>query len=398
MDRENLIISQQLNNLKAPSQNDGFLQKGRRRSKKDKVNRDFICGCSKSYLSYPALYTHIKNKHNGQPPKGTIVPSVNRPTKPVTERASSMSKSRPNRSALGGTRNDNLSQLADDDDFMAERLKDGHVVDADFAQKDTFAFDFSLEDFELVNFLGMQGTCEPEYSFYDTRRACDHRIQSMAHAANVLDYLDLAAVKVTGCLQSLQRQQSLLGREPSASEPEDSSDTTDELVLRIGKWPSRPVRQASLRPASDRVSLGKRIKAKTAMLQRIASQKRKAQEDLRLLQLKDQSNAFGNDDHEGYLKRLSAAKKHPLFHAIKAGTSSRDSPVGRANPSQGGPRGQADELRPGFRQVPGGGRQDHEARNVRHGGAHVPRAAGAGQPVRLRADDPVRAAERSRRF
>ena len=25
------------------------------------------CNCGKSYLSYPALYTHVKTKHNGKP-------------------------------------------------------------------------------------------------------------------------------------------------------------------------------------------------------------------------------------------------------------------------------------------------------------------------------------------
>ena len=29
-------------------------------------SRDFICPCGKSYLSYPALFTHIKQKHNGK--------------------------------------------------------------------------------------------------------------------------------------------------------------------------------------------------------------------------------------------------------------------------------------------------------------------------------------------
>jgi len=31
-----------------------------RRSKKDKTGRNHFCGCGKEYLSYPALYTHIK--------------------------------------------------------------------------------------------------------------------------------------------------------------------------------------------------------------------------------------------------------------------------------------------------------------------------------------------------
>ena len=34
-----------------------------RRSRKDEQGRDYVCGCGKKYLSYPALYTHIKTKH-----------------------------------------------------------------------------------------------------------------------------------------------------------------------------------------------------------------------------------------------------------------------------------------------------------------------------------------------
>ncbi len=26
-------------------------------------SRDYICACGKTYLSYPALFTHIKQKH-----------------------------------------------------------------------------------------------------------------------------------------------------------------------------------------------------------------------------------------------------------------------------------------------------------------------------------------------
>ena len=29
-------------------------------------NREFVCACGKAYLSYAALFTHIKQKHNGQ--------------------------------------------------------------------------------------------------------------------------------------------------------------------------------------------------------------------------------------------------------------------------------------------------------------------------------------------
>ena len=54
----------------------------KRRSKKEAEGRNYICKiCSKSYLSYPALYTHYKQKHNtnnslgrgrGRPKKETL--------------------------------------------------------------------------------------------------------------------------------------------------------------------------------------------------------------------------------------------------------------------------------------------------------------------------------------
>ena len=51
---------------------DPFKKKQKRRSKNDVNGRDFKCTfCDKTYLSYPALYTHMKNKHakgpDGQP-------------------------------------------------------------------------------------------------------------------------------------------------------------------------------------------------------------------------------------------------------------------------------------------------------------------------------------------
>lgn len=42
--------------------------KGKRRSKNDVEGRDFKCKfCDKTYLSYPALYTHMKQKHSKGP-------------------------------------------------------------------------------------------------------------------------------------------------------------------------------------------------------------------------------------------------------------------------------------------------------------------------------------------
>ena len=55
-----------------------LLQKNKRRSKKDKTGLNYICGCGKNYLSYPALYTHIKNKHDGVPPENTTLQPASR--------------------------------------------------------------------------------------------------------------------------------------------------------------------------------------------------------------------------------------------------------------------------------------------------------------------------------
>ena len=50
--------------------------KHKRRSKNDIDGRDHKCGCGKTYLSYPALYTHIKTKHSGTMPDGTSAPQI----------------------------------------------------------------------------------------------------------------------------------------------------------------------------------------------------------------------------------------------------------------------------------------------------------------------------------
>ena len=46
-------------------------EKQKRRKKNECYERDYKCGCGKKYYSYPALYTHIKTKHDGKTPEGT---------------------------------------------------------------------------------------------------------------------------------------------------------------------------------------------------------------------------------------------------------------------------------------------------------------------------------------
>lgn len=55
--------------MSSENEKDKFLieeKKKTRRTRKDGEGRDFACPCGKSYLSYPALYTHIKTKHGGK--------------------------------------------------------------------------------------------------------------------------------------------------------------------------------------------------------------------------------------------------------------------------------------------------------------------------------------------
>jgi hypothetical protein len=49
--------------------------------KKKRVRKNrtfkFFCGCGKGYTSTPALYLHIKIKHEGKMPAGTTYPNIN---------------------------------------------------------------------------------------------------------------------------------------------------------------------------------------------------------------------------------------------------------------------------------------------------------------------------------
>lgn len=55
----------------------------KRRQKTGTADRDYLCNCGKSYLSYPALYTHIKNKHSGQSINGMVKKMKDNPLKPA---------------------------------------------------------------------------------------------------------------------------------------------------------------------------------------------------------------------------------------------------------------------------------------------------------------------------
>lgn len=61
-------------------QNQGGDSNVKRRRAKGEAEGNYVCGCGKVYLSYPALYTHIKTKHDGVTPAGTTQPQSSNKT------------------------------------------------------------------------------------------------------------------------------------------------------------------------------------------------------------------------------------------------------------------------------------------------------------------------------
>lgn len=114
-----------LNKTEIPS----ILQKNKRRSKKDKTGRNYVCGCQKTYLSYPALYTHIKNKHDGVHPPGTTLQPQSRvkPGRPPKRDSLSKRDGNHHRSHMDGGASGDNGQGDDDDedgDGMSQGMSD----------------------------------------------------------------------------------------------------------------------------------------------------------------------------------------------------------------------------------------------------------------------------------
>ncbi len=61
-----------------PADADNAEKKPRKRRTLDETSkRDFVCGCGKKYVSYPAIYLHVQRKHTGEWPENTILPQKN---------------------------------------------------------------------------------------------------------------------------------------------------------------------------------------------------------------------------------------------------------------------------------------------------------------------------------
>ena len=165
MDLEGKILEDNLKNLRKQGDIGGFLQKGRRRkSKNDNNIRNFICGCGKDYLSYPALYTHIKNKHNGIAPKGTTLEAQNKATT--------------NKSRLRSMNDFSQISNGDTNQMMEEEQKEKQKTFKELEEKKNLKLisqakenivfkteEIKIEDFLLLNYLDNKGRCNYEYSF-----------------------------------------------------------------------------------------------------------------------------------------------------------------------------------------------------------------------------------------
>ena len=153
MDLEAQILEDNLANLRNQGEVGGFLRKGRRRkSKNDKEERNFICGCGRDYFSYPALYTHIKNKHNGIAPEGTVLEAQSK-TPPLI---SKKSDGRPMSSKPG-------SDIDEADQEPEEEHEEERAIEK--AVKVYRTEEIKLADFDLLDFLDAKGACSYDWSF-----------------------------------------------------------------------------------------------------------------------------------------------------------------------------------------------------------------------------------------
>ncbi|EDK31253.1 hypothetical protein TTHERM_00637668 (macronuclear) [Tetrahymena thermophila SB210] len=119
---------------------------GNRKSKKDH-KRDYHCGCGKSYLSYPALYTHIKTKHDGKMPEGTL-------------------NSACNNNRRGRPRRNNDEPIMKNEEAKEKKVDDMTAI----YQKMVFESDLKI----LEYIKDGKGSCEEYQSCFPTYKNCNN--------------------------------------------------------------------------------------------------------------------------------------------------------------------------------------------------------------------------------
>lgn len=138
-----------MSNMRQQGDEGGFLHRGTRRSKKDKAVREFKCGCGKDYLSFPALYTHIKNKHHGVSPPNTELPSQNKARR-AAESAAELADA---------SRSELRKREEEGEEDAAPRAAE-RPARAPFKKSEIF-----LEDFALIAQSHSAGSCDPRCGF-----------------------------------------------------------------------------------------------------------------------------------------------------------------------------------------------------------------------------------------
>ncbi|KAL4473814.1 hypothetical protein ABPG74_022678 [Tetrahymena malaccensis] len=136
----------------------GQSEKKTRRTRKDQNDRNYNCGCGKSYLSYPALYTHLKQKHDGKPPEGTSLPGpqgkANSRGRPPKKEDGDQNNKEEEKSAVGS--NEAV-------DVLEEILNFLDTIDKNYRRNknDEWTEDNKLSDIFPIEFF--QGKEETEY-------------------------------------------------------------------------------------------------------------------------------------------------------------------------------------------------------------------------------------------
>jgi len=148
--------------------------KSKRRTRNDLSDRDYKCGCGKMYLSYPALYTHVKQKHEGCAPDGTTAPCSRL----------GKTRGRPKRNALKPTE----TGVSDEDEFYEKHDFAGGPADPLEACVDTC----DLKDFVArldTDTLGPDSPCKDVLAAYLLDVAAKVKQDSLKQFAEFLDAL-----------------------------------------------------------------------------------------------------------------------------------------------------------------------------------------------------------------
>ncbi|CAD8166419.1 unnamed protein product [Paramecium octaurelia] len=117
-----------------------------RRRRNDSNNRDYSCGCGKSYLSYAALYTHLKQKHNSIAPDGTHSPNN------ANQRPGRGRPPRDDKDRKSAKSDDGQSESGNEPDEILEELLTFLDSLGSFRQTEKLSSDVDIQAFLLSNF------------------------------------------------------------------------------------------------------------------------------------------------------------------------------------------------------------------------------------------------------